>query len=139
MSVTARAKTHPDVPKADLPPAALFVPSSFEVPSRMDVDDSTNSTNASGAPRIERAQSEKIGSEKADTGDDAEVAQPIVNSPRLPLHKPPVQRLGNFFLSSCPGKKVRLQGPVKGRGTICRDVRADLARVRDLGVKCVIW
>ncbi|TFK54045.1 phosphatases II [Heliocybe sulcata] len=46
--------------------------------------------------------------------------------------------LGNLYLSSCPGKKVRLDGPVKGRGTVCRDLRSDLKRIKDLGVGCVI-
>ncbi|THH08152.1 hypothetical protein EW145_g2895 [Phellinidium pouzarii] len=49
-----------------------------------------------------------------------------------------VQRLGNLFLSSCPGKKVRLTGPVKGRGAICRDLRTDLIRVKNLGVGCIV-
>ncbi|GAA5843189.1 hypothetical protein JCM9279_001888 [Rhodotorula babjevae] len=41
--------------------------------------------------------------------------------------------LGNFVLSSCPGKKVRMNGEPKqgGRGAICRDVAADLRRARD--------
>ena len=37
------------------------------------------------------------------------------------------------------GSAVRLTGPVKGRGSICRDLRSDLTRVRDLGVGCIIW
>ncbi|GAA6049257.1 hypothetical protein JCM3770_005908 [Rhodotorula araucariae] len=41
--------------------------------------------------------------------------------------------LGNFVLSSCPGKKVRMNGEPKqgGRGAICRDVLLDLRRARD--------
>ncbi|EJD52708.1 phosphatases II [Auricularia subglabra TFB-10046 SS5] len=46
--------------------------------------------------------------------------------------------LGNLLLSSCPGKKVRLTGPVKGRGAICRDLRSDLSRVKDIGVGCIV-
>lgn len=46
--------------------------------------------------------------------------------------------LGNLFLSSCPGKKVRLDGPVKGRSTVCRDLDMDLQRMKNLGVGCVI-
>lgn len=41
--------------------------------------------------------------------------------------------LGNLFLSSCPGKKVRLSGPVNGRGGVCRDLKQDLQRMKDLG------
>ncbi|GAA5974935.1 hypothetical protein JCM11641_006769 [Rhodosporidiobolus odoratus] len=42
-------------------------------------------------------------------------------------------QLGNFVLSSCPGKKVRLNGEPRsgGRGAICRDVALDLQRARD--------
>lgn len=50
-----------------------------------------------------------------------------------------VGKVGNFLLSSCPGKKVRLTGPVKGRGAICRDLKVDLERIRGLGVGCVVW
>lgn len=41
--------------------------------------------------------------------------------------------LGNFVLSSCPGKKVRMNGEASrcGRGAICRDVTLDLRRARD--------
>lgn len=47
--------------------------------------------------------------------------------------------LGNLYLSSCPGKKVRLNGPVNGRGTVCRDLLQDLQRMKDIGVGCVVW
>ena len=67
--------------------------------------------------------------------------------------------LGNLLLSSCPGKKgvvlrkedggctdwdvnlfaVRLSGPVKGRGAVCRDLCQDLKRMSDMGVRCVVW
>ncbi|KAG8956232.1 hypothetical protein FRC04_004309 [Tulasnella sp. 424] len=69
----------------------------------------------------------------------------------LPTHLPPVPQLGarfqpgpvgpqigNLLLSSCPGKKVRLSGPVKGRGAICRSLPQDLARIRSLGVGLII-
>lgn len=57
-----------------------------------------------------------------------------------PLNALPPQPpgLGNLFLSSCPGKKVRLDGPVRGRGAICRDLSADLSRIRGLGVECIV-
>lgn len=42
-------------------------------------------------------------------------------------------------MSSCPGKKVRLGGPVKGRGAICRDLESDLKRIQSLGVGAMIW
>ncbi|KAJ8696503.1 hypothetical protein PTI98_006371 [Pleurotus ostreatus] len=46
--------------------------------------------------------------------------------------------LGNMYMSSCPGKKVRLHGPLRGRSGICRDLDADLQRIRALGVKCIV-
>jgi hypothetical protein len=54
--------------------------------------------------------------------------------------------LGNFLLSSCPGKKVRLTtntgpggGLVKGgRSAICRDLETDLRRCQKEGAKKII-
>ncbi|KAJ7497135.1 protein-tyrosine phosphatase-like protein [Mycena latifolia] len=54
-----------------------------------------------------------------------------------PPAEPPFT-IGNIFLSSCPGKKVRLQGPVKGRSGVCRDLHADFRRMKDLDVGCVV-
>jgi protein-tyrosine phosphatase len=34
---------------------------------------------------------------------------------------------------------VRLNGPVRGRGAICRDLAQDLMRIKDLGVGCIVW
>ncbi|CUA66715.1 hypothetical protein RSOLAG22IIIB_00162 [Rhizoctonia solani] len=58
-------------------------------------------------------------------------------SPNVALNRPV---LGNLYLSSCPGKKVRLHGPtnIKGRGAICRDLRADLERIKQAGVFLII-
>lgn len=49
-----------------------------------------------------------------------------------------IKKVGNLFLSSCPGKKVRLTGPVRGRGAICRDLGIDLSRIHLLGVGAVV-
>ena len=46
--------------------------------------------------------------------------------------------VGNLYLSSCPGKKVRLTGPVRGRGAICRDLGLDLKRIQEIGVGAII-
>ena len=70
----------------------------------------------------------------------------IATPPSHPLLPPPPPvagsqpALGNFFLSSCPGKKVRMDGvPVRGgRSAICRDVGMDLARAKQEGVRVII-
>ncbi|GAA6004008.1 hypothetical protein JCM10207_006511 [Rhodosporidiobolus poonsookiae] len=51
----------------------------------------------------------------------------------LPHSASAAPALGNFVLSSCPGKKVRMNGePIRGgRGAICRDVLLDLQRAKD--------
>ncbi|KAM6502372.1 Protein-tyrosine phosphatase-like protein [Amanita muscaria] len=46
--------------------------------------------------------------------------------------------LGNLFLSSCPGKKVRLDGPSNGRSAVCRDIDSDLKRIKEFGIGCII-
>ncbi|KAG9127256.1 hypothetical protein FRC07_015114 [Ceratobasidium sp. 392] len=70
-------------------------------------------------------------------------ALPIDQQPFPP--NPPISRsnsggliLGNLYMSSCPGKKVRLNGPVKGRGAINRDLGVDLARIKSIGVDLII-
>ncbi|KAJ3120778.1 hypothetical protein HK101_006882, partial [Irineochytrium annulatum] len=46
---------------------------------------------------------------------------------------------GNFALSSCPGKKVRLDsGPVNGRAMINRDLNHDFQRLAALQIRLVI-
>ncbi|KAI7868305.1 protein-tyrosine phosphatase-like protein, partial [Spinellus fusiger] len=45
---------------------------------------------------------------------------------------------GNIALSSCPGKKVRLSGPIKGRAAINRDLCLDFARMASLSVTTVV-
>ncbi|WFC99084.1 hypothetical protein MYAM1_001821 [Malassezia yamatoensis] len=48
------------------------------------------------------------------------------------------RKIGNMLLSSCPGKKVRLNGPERGRSSVCRDLKVDLARYRAMGVRAVV-
>lgn len=47
--------------------------------------------------------------------------------------------LGNLLLSSCPGKRLRMEGPVKGRAPVCRDLETDLRRIKNEGVGCLVW
>ncbi|KAH9940524.1 phosphatases II [Epithele typhae] len=62
-----------------------------------------------------------------------------VQVPAVPVI-PPVAAamLGNLYMSSCPGKKVRLDGPVRGRNTVCRDLPSDLTRIKGVGVSCIV-
>ncbi|CAO3683082.1 unnamed protein product [Umbelopsis vinacea] len=47
--------------------------------------------------------------------------------------------VGNLALSSCPGKKVRLSGPVRGRAAINRDLDLDFARLnRQFGITTIV-
>ena len=97
------------------------------------------------------AQSDSVTSPRSASVDSVSSIPPSLSIP-----------FGNLFLSSCPGKKglfplaisstlyrvlylstslslVRLDGPVKGRTGVCRDLDMDLKRMRELGVGCVIW
>lgn len=48
-------------------------------------------------------------------------------------------KIGKLALSSCPGKKVRLNtGPVNGRAVICRDLDIDLKRLSGYGIKTIV-
>ncbi|CEI98555.1 hypothetical protein RMCBS344292_12662 [Rhizopus microsporus] len=51
---------------------------------------------------------------------------------------PPSLLKGNLCLSSCPGKKVRLSGPVRGRASINRDLDADLSRMKSFGITLIV-
>ncbi|KAF8197955.1 protein-tyrosine phosphatase-like protein [Pholiota molesta] len=57
---------------------------------------------------------------------------------RQSTRNPPPFTIGNLYLSSCPGKKVRLEGPVKGRSGVCRDLETDMRRMKQLGVGCIV-
>ncbi|KAL9939280.1 hypothetical protein V8E36_002093 [Tilletia maclaganii] len=58
--------------------------------------------------------------------------------PQRPQTTPTKRTIGNLLLSSCPGKKVRLTGPVRGRGAICRSLSSDLGRMRALGIHALV-
>ncbi|RCI06012.1 hypothetical protein CU098_007187 [Rhizopus stolonifer] len=45
---------------------------------------------------------------------------------------------GNVCLSSCPGKKIRLTRPVRGRASIDRDLELDLSRIQSFGIKMIV-
>lgn len=59
------------------------------------------------------------------------------NRPKNGTRRP--TRLGNLVLSSCPGKRLRMDGPVKGRGPVCRDLATDLGRIKSQGVGAIVW
>ncbi|WVQ84882.1 hypothetical protein IAT38_007045 [Cryptococcus sp. DSM 104549] len=54
--------------------------------------------------------------------------------PRESLGQAGPYSLGNMLLSSCPGKRLRMDGPSKGRGPVCRDLATDLRRIKNEGV-----
>jgi hypothetical protein len=64
-----------------------------------------------------------------------------VSSPITSVFGPGFQRkkLGNLLLSSCPGKRLRMEGPVKGRPPVCRDLETDLRRIKSEVVGCLVW
>lgn len=65
-------------------------------------------------------------------------AQGAAQSPKTP--EPVWQgKIGNVLLSSCPGKRLRMEGPVKGRSPVCRDLTTDLRRIKNEGVGCLVW
>jgi protein-tyrosine phosphatase len=47
----------------------------------------------------------------------------------------PILPLPDYLLTMCT---VRLDGPVKGRSAVCRNLATDLKRMKDLGVRCVV-
>ncbi|GJJ74196.1 hypothetical protein EMPS_06554 [Entomortierella parvispora] len=57
---------------------------------------------------------------------------------RAKMFYPDWRPRGNLGLSSCPGKKVRLDGPVNGRAKIVRDLDMDFDRLRQLGFTRVV-
>ncbi|CAO3631870.1 unnamed protein product [Cunninghamella blakesleeana] len=52
--------------------------------------------------------------------------------------KESIQLMGNLALSSCPGKKVRLTGPVRGRAAINRDLDLDFTRMKSFGITTLV-
>lgn len=46
--------------------------------------------------------------------------------------------IGNLALSSCPGKKVRLTGPTRGRAAINRDLDLDFTRMKSFGITTLV-
>ncbi|WWD19474.1 hypothetical protein CI109_103934 [Kwoniella shandongensis] len=59
--------------------------------------------------------------------------QTQINQQRHQLHP-----VGNLLLSSCPGKRLRMDGPSRGRGPVCRDLATDLRRIKNEGVGCLV-
>ncbi|KAI0743447.1 protein-tyrosine phosphatase-like protein [Daedaleopsis nitida] len=87
-----------------------------------------------GEPKIDTSHRHAIYSLRCD-GEASNTPVPAVPSiPPLASAK----LVGNLYMSSCPGKKVRLDGPVRGRNTVCRDLRSDLCRIKGVGVACII-
>ncbi|KAJ1507562.1 hypothetical protein HMI54_004024, partial [Coelomomyces lativittatus] len=58
--------------------------------------------------------------------------QPAMGSPLFP------NGYGNICLSSCPGKKVRLNVPFGGRSSVRRELNVDLPRLAKMGVTTIV-
>ncbi|KZV95148.1 phosphatases II [Exidia glandulosa HHB12029] len=115
---------------------------------KFDAAELASTLNEGGDPEVAAPASSRT-LEPRGSATPAPVAAPPPSAPSTatnPSTCPPPFILGNLLLSSCPGKKgacmsetrIRLTGPVKGRGAICRDLRSDLSRVKDLGVGCIV-
>ncbi|KAF9245026.1 phosphatases II, partial [Melanogaster broomeanus] len=102
------------------------------------------------SPRVLKCSSETCSIPRGEDDSEREIANmiPKLFAPRKSMFVPtrtlsqppqcPFPSLGNLLLSSCPGKKIRLSGPVRGRSTVCRDLVVDLRRMKNLGARCVI-
>ncbi|KAJ1545123.1 hypothetical protein HK096_006735 [Nowakowskiella sp. JEL0078] len=67
------------------------------------------------------------------------VLVPVSAAVTVGLSKSLTLKHGNFALSSCPGKKVRLNtGPVNGRAVINRDLDQDFDRLQSFGITLVV-
>ncbi|KAI8969578.1 hypothetical protein BD414DRAFT_503071 [Trametes punicea] len=105
-------------------------------------------TSASAIPQLDISipliSPESLGS----ATEESHTRRPVtlsITTPSLAIPEvPPVPKitaaslLGNLYMSSCPGKKVRLDGPVRGRSTVCRDLRSDFSRIKNVGVACIV-
>ncbi|EMD32116.1 hypothetical protein CERSUDRAFT_127009 [Gelatoporia subvermispora B] len=119
-------------PPVELPPT----------PPRRSANALGDRPKSAGAPKRDRPESQAHPRHPADThhGHMFSTCRPISPIPDVPTR--PAQSnhvtLGNIYLSSCPGKKVRLDGAVNGRAKICRDLRQDLERIRQFGIQCIV-
>ncbi|CAO3630554.1 unnamed protein product [Cunninghamella echinulata] len=63
---------------------------------------------------------------------------PQIEEANYHCQKESIQLMGNLALSSCPGKKVRLSGPVRGRAAINRDLDLDFTRMKSFGITTLV-
>ncbi|ODO10318.1 hypothetical protein I350_02547 [Cryptococcus amylolentus CBS 6273] len=63
---------------------------------------------------------------------------PSVSSTSTSTQTTQTRTLGNLLLSSCPGKRLRMDAPSKGRGPVCRDLATDLRRIKGEGVGALV-
>ncbi|KAI9306438.1 protein-tyrosine phosphatase-like protein [Cunninghamella echinulata] len=63
---------------------------------------------------------------------------PQIEQANYHCQKESIQLIGNLALSSCPGKKVRLSGPVRGRAAINRDLDLDFTRMKSFGITTLV-
>ncbi|KAK8853064.1 hypothetical protein IAR55_003765 [Kwoniella newhampshirensis] len=64
--------------------------------------------------------------------------QSLFRQTQITQQKHQLYPVGNLLLSSCPGKRLRMDGPSRGRGPVCRDLATDLRRIKNEGVGCLV-
>ncbi|KAJ2936565.1 hypothetical protein H1R20_g542, partial [Candolleomyces eurysporus] len=122
----------PQQPPLTLPPvrsqltAELEAAISAELPSAADVENELSSSSISLSLSIEIPSFQP--------------AKPLVFHSSLKVIPPPAGHfsIGNLYMSSCPGKKVRLNGPTYGRSAVCRDLDMDMTRIKSFGIGCIV-
>lgn len=68
-----------------------------------------------------------------------ELLSKLTTEQQILFESPDFKLKGNICMSSCPGKKVRLSGPVRGRATINRDLNLDFARMKSFNIGTIVW
>ncbi|KAG1769322.1 phosphatases II, partial [Suillus occidentalis] len=88
----------------------------------------------SPSPTLKQSTKARVGATKQSSRASSATLRPVSN-----IHGTKrCFKLGNLMLSSCPGKKVRLTGPVRGRSAVYRDLDADLRRISQAGARCIV-
>ncbi|KAI9104436.1 protein-tyrosine phosphatase-like protein [Phlyctochytrium arcticum] len=123
------SQTHP-IQLSELLPPTTHLP----IPPGKDLLDVVLARNKAGEGLIRGELKFESGREEVE-----EVEAGIKKTSGMTTVEGPSSKQANFYLSSCPGKKVRLTtGPVHGRAMIDRDLNSDFTRLASFGIRAVI-